>query len=135
MHDRMPRCICVTLLLSTVVSLPVQADTVTTNTDLTEDQVQKVKAIFASDELLSGLVKAQAGLNALNELLKIVTPGPAKLSLQWNQARIDAWKKINGKLAEINKRATCDAIALETLDATDPGYEFFRKLSEERGCD
>lgn len=104
------------------------------NLDFNEEEVVTLKSIIQRDALLKGLVEAQQGLSALNSILKIVTPGPAKIVLQWNTGLFIGWAKANSKLGAIIKETICQDLTLAIAENT-KNSAFFERLRLVRGCD
>ena len=101
---------------------------------LSADEREILTRIVKRDEYLRKLADAQKGLSALNTVLKIVTPGPVKLTFAWNQGAIEGWRTANKNLARIGQAVSCeDIVSAQALDK----YEacFWDNLWKARGCE
>jgi hypothetical protein len=100
-----------------------------------DDQERRLlKRIFAADKYMTDMVKAHKFMNAINTLLSVGAPGPAKLPFKWNKAAFQTWKLANKQLDFINKEVTCIDLLFPIINES-PNADFFEAMREARGCD
>jgi hypothetical protein len=80
---------------------------------LTQDEADTLQLILKKDNLMNELVKSQHGLEGLGRVLGMTITGPVKLAVQWNQAAIEGWRKVNANLVKVEQAAVCKDIALQ----------------------
>jgi hypothetical protein len=101
---------------------------------LTPDEALALKHIRESDALVEEMFQAQRGAHAAFRVLDKITPGPAKIVLKWHEADVEAWGKVNGRVAAFQRPSVCDEIHLQIIGDIGPSTPFFERLFEARGC-
>lgn len=102
---------------------------------LSAEDTKMARDILRKDKVLTALAedKSIEGLEGLMTLLRMTVPGPVKLTLQWNKAQLDGWRKANAAIVKIGAQVICNDITIAA--ATADNKEFFEELHRARGCD
>ena len=106
--------------------------------ELDEKDLVVLRTIAVRDKAISDLFKEQEWADAILTVLKIITPGPAKIFLQISGSQVEAWGKINGGIDHLAQVKTCELIDMQNVEAWSDGrhgaVRFWELLSMSRGC-
>lgn len=107
--------------------------------DLSEEDVAFIQQLAKVDKLVADLSKASEAMKAFATILKLATPGPAKIALTWEHGTISGWREANKKLVGIHKEKSCFDIqgqaALAGAESRFSAEEFFKQMHKARGCE
>lgn len=101
---------------------------------LSEEDAKTAQTIIRKDKMITEMSKDNKikGLEWVTKLAGLAIQGPAKLTLQWNQALFKGWRKANSGVVTIGKMAICKDLDLARVTADNT--EFFENMYSARGC-